>query len=56
MGRAFCNLSAREIEDREASGFLLKRIASTGEPKPWPVLITRGPDLEEAPAVRITSD
>jgi hypothetical protein len=56
MGRALCNLSDGEIEDGEASGFLLMRIASTGEPKAGPVLITRGPDLEEAPEVMITSD
>jgi len=30
-----------EIEDGEATGFLLMRITSTGEPKPWPILITR---------------
>jgi len=56
MRRALCNLSDGEIDDREACGFLLQRIASTGEPKPWPVLITRSPDLDEAPEVMITSD
>jgi nitrite reductase/ring-hydroxylating ferredoxin subunit len=30
-----------EIEDGDATGFLLMRITSTGEPKPWPILITR---------------
>ena len=49
MGRALCNLSHGEIEDREASGFLLKRIASAGEPKPWPILITRGPIWTKRP-------
>ena len=30
-----------QIEDGDATGFLLMRITSTGEPKPWPILITR---------------
>ena len=30
-----------EIEDGDATGFLLMRIEDTGERKPWPILITR---------------
>jgi len=29
------------IEDGQASGFTLMRVESTGEPKPWSILITR---------------
>ena len=36
---AICQNGA--IEDGDATGFLLMRITSTGEPKPWPILITR---------------
>ncbi len=36
---AICQNGA--IEDGEATGFLLMRITSTGEPEPWPILITR---------------
>jgi nitrite reductase/ring-hydroxylating ferredoxin subunit len=41
MSELFAICRTDEIEDSEASGFVLMRIESTGEPKPWPILITR---------------
>ena len=41
MSELFAICQNGEIEDGEAAGFLLMRIESTGEPKPWPILITR---------------
>jgi len=41
MGELFAICQTAEIEDGEAAGFLLMRIESTGEPKPWSILITR---------------
>ena len=41
MNELYAICQTGEIEDGEASGFMLMRIESTGEPKPWPILITR---------------
>ena len=41
MNELFAICQTGEIEDGDASGFLLMRIEETGEPKPWPILITR---------------
>jgi len=41
MNELFAICQTGEIEDGDASGFLLMRIDETGEPKPWPILITR---------------
>ncbi len=41
MGELYAICETRQIEDGEASGFLLMRIELTGEPKPWPIIITR---------------
>jgi nitrite reductase/ring-hydroxylating ferredoxin subunit len=41
MGELYAICQNGEIEDGDATGFLLMRITSSGEPKPWPILITR---------------
>jgi len=41
MGELYAICQTGEIEDGDATGFMLMRIESTGEPKPWPILITR---------------
>ncbi len=30
-----------EIDDRDVKGFVLMREGENGEPKPWPIMITR---------------
>ncbi len=41
MNELFAICQTCEIEDGDARGFMLMRIAETGESKPWPILITR---------------
>jgi nitrite reductase/ring-hydroxylating ferredoxin subunit len=41
MNELYAICQTGEIEDGDATGFVLMRIEETGEPKPWPILITR---------------
>lgn len=41
MNELYAICQTGEIEDGQAAGFTLMRVESTGEPKPWSILITR---------------
>jgi nitrite reductase/ring-hydroxylating ferredoxin subunit len=41
MNELYAICQTGEIEDGDATGFVLMRIEETGERKPWPILITR---------------
>jgi len=41
MDKLFVVCQTFQIEEGQATGFVLMRAEESGEPKPWPILITR---------------
>ncbi len=41
MGELYVVCRTIEIDDGQATGFVLSKASETGEPKPWPILISR---------------